>query len=581
MEFNNNINLNNEEYISYLVKYTGNFDKNLVLNKDTNDVVIFPITGSNAVIYVLGNLIKNKDNTIEIREVFNSYFKTDLFKIIYVLPPEIYTLEQVSAIQASNVGSLQSDVALNLKGDGVVIGIIDTGIDYLSNEFKDSNGNTRINEIWDQSSGFKYINGQAILGEIYKSDRINEAIKAHSEGKNPYEIVPSKDDIGHGTNMAGIVGAAGYNPNIKGMAPNCEFVIVKMNPSEFIKEQFDIKMHPYNVTSIFLALEYLQRYALLNNKPLVILLPLGTNSGNHKGNNMLDSYISSISNNVGIVIVTGTGNEGVEDNHTSGIIKNKGDEGSIELLIEEREKLIPVQLWMGPPNIMEINIISPSGVESGYIPSILNISEKYSFVFEETQIHVYYSIPEEYTGDQLIRVYFQDIQPGIWKINVKLKLGKDAEYNAWISQTGLTLSKNRFISTNQYGTITTPGDSVDTVTVAAYNQNNDNLLAYSGVAFRDRPIIDFAAGGYNTITVGINNSIDVISGTSLSAAIGAGACALLFQWGIINKNFPNMYSRTLKTLLNRGVRRRAGDIYPSPQLGNGILDLYKVFQNMS
>lgn len=70
-------------------------------------------------------------------------------------------------------------------------------------------------------------------------------------------------------------------------------------------------------------------------------------------------------------------------------------------------------------------------------------------------------------------------------------------------------------------------------------------------------------------------------GTSLAVAIGTGACVLLFEWGIVNKNYPFMYSQIIKTFLSRGVYKRSGDENPNPQLGNWIIDFYKVFENMS
>lgn len=573
-------NFNSADYISYLIEYTGDLKKEAI---DILDIFLFKINEEYAAVFIKANKINNFDDTLEVISLINNYLKMENFQVTYVLPPEVYTLQQVSAIQASNVGMLQTELALKLTGKDVVVGIIDTGIDYLNDEFKDSSGKTRINNIWDQNQGLNKINDNLILGTIYDKEEINKAIEIKNSGGDPYSIVPSRDEVGHGTNMAGVVGGAGKNPILKGIAPECEFISVKLLEAKFLEVNFELKGPVYNIVTIFLAIEYLKRYHTESGKPVVILLPLGTNSGNHRGSHILDNYIASVSRNVGIVIVTGTGNEGIEDLHTSGIIMEKGDYSAIEMIVEKSQKILYMEVWMGVPNIIEVDIISPSGVDTGYIPAILNISKKYSFVFEQTKIYVYYSLPEEYSGDQLIRLYFYDIKPGIWKVNVKLKLGRMAEYNAWLPQRGLTLEGTRFISSTQYGTITIPGDSKYAITVAAYNQNNNNLLSYSGVAIRDNAndTIDFAAGGYDTATVGPNNTINIINGTSLSAAVGAGACVLLFEWGIVNKNYPYMYSQTIKTFLTRGVYKRSRDIYPNPQLGYGIIDFYKIFENMS
>lgn len=583
MESNTPVNPGNtfdsSKYVTYLVEYRGSPERE-TMNKE--DIYVFIVTEEYAAVYIRGDLITNFQDTDEIRSLINHYFETEDFEVVFVSPPEGYTLQQISAIQASNVGLVQIESALNLRGKGVLVGIIDTGIDYLNDEFKDENGNTRISNIWDQTLGSSNIDGNLSLGSIYDKDKIDEAIRTYNSGGDPYEIVPSKDEIGHGTNMAGIVGASGKNPLLRGVAPECELVVVKLLQGEFLKELYEIEVPVFTLTPIFQAIEYLRRYAFALQKQIVILLPLGTTTGNHRGSHVLDNYIASISNRVGVVVVTGAGNQGMEDLHASGILKDKDDSSSIEVLVTRLHRIFYMEIWIRLPNIMEVNVISPSGIGTGYIPALLNITKRYNFTFEQTRLFAYYSLPEEYTGDQLIRLYFYDIQPGIWKVNVRLKLGRLAEYNAWLLPRGLTLPGTRFISSDQYGTVTIPADSPATVTVAAYNQNNNNLLPFSGLAFKDHlASVDFAAGGYNTMTVGPNNRIDVISGTSLSAAIGAGACALLFEWGIINKNFPFMNTQSLKTFLNRGVYQRSGEIYPNPQLGNGIIDFYRIFERIT
>lgn len=315
---------------------------------------------------------------------------------------------------------------------------------------------------------------------------------------------------------------------------------------------------------------------------MVVLLPLGSNNGDHKGNNIFDGYIESISTNVGIIIVTGAGNEGNRDEHVSGTIRNKEDIETVDLLIEDNQKYMGVEIWVDLPSIVDINLVSPSGEETGFIQAATNVQRDNKFVFEKTQTRITYFLPEEYAGNEMISIYFANIAAGIWQIKLKLRSGLMAKYNAWLWKYGLSLPNTRFSPSDPYGTITIPGDSDFVVTVAAYNQNNNNLLTYSGVSFRQEYInkIDFAAGGVNTMTVGLNNSTQIINGTSLSAAIGAGACVLLFQWGIVEGNYPYMYSQSIKTFLRRGVTKRGKDEYPNPEWGYGIINFYKIFESM-
>ena len=572
-------------YIHTMIEYSGEIDGNI---KEAEGIYITLLNSEYAIVSIAADIIIKNDqlgsfqDINHIRSILETYVDTNKFNIIYVVPPQLYTLQEISAIDAAQVNLLQANKPLNLNGNGVIVGIIDTGIDYLSEEFRDKNGKSRIISIWDQT--IKNNNESTIVpfGSLYTREEINKAIEVYEAGGNPYDIVPSKDINGHGTGMAGIVGALGKNKDIKGIAPECEFVIVKLSESAYTKKLLNLEIPIFSLPTIFAAIEYLKKVLFKEKKPLVVLLPLGSNNGNHKGDNIFDSFIESVSNNVGIVIVTGSGNEADKDGHVSRRIVDKENIEVIDLLVQENQGYMAVEIWVDLPNIIDINLISPSGEETGFIRGVVNVQKTNTFIFEKTQTRISYYLPEEYTGEELISIYFGDITPGIWQIKLRLRSGEMARYNAWLWQSGITLPGTRFLPSDQYGTVTIPGDSDFVVTVAAYNQNNNNSLSYSGVSFREENInkIDLSAGGVNTITVGLNNSTQVISGTSLAAAIGAGACVLLFQWGIVQGNYPYMYSQSIKTFLRRGVNKRGKDIYPNPQWGYGIINFYKIFEEM-
>ncbi|WP_346928859.1 S8 family peptidase [Clostridium sp.] len=504
--------------------------------------------------------------------------------IVYVKPTEMYTLQQVTPIEASQVGFLQLDLPLSLNGSGVNIAIIDTGIDYLSEEFMRNNGETRIECIWDQTIPSNGKNSDHFIpyGSIYEKEDIQSAIQAAREGMSPYDIVPTVDEIGHGTNMAGIVGAAGKNPELKGIAPNCDFVIVKLIQDFSYKTQFNVKVPIYNITTIFAALEFLYRYSLDTSKPMVILFPLGTNLGNHRGTGILEQYIESISQNSGIVIVVPTGNQRDVGCHTSGILSEPGELHIVEIDVSPEQNNLWMDIWVDSPNIMSVDIVSPSGENSGIISALINNTEYYDYIFEETSIKVNYYLPEEITGDELIRLRFYNIQSGIWKLRLIANSVLKGNFNAWIPEEGLTVGGTHFSYSDPFGTSTNPSNSPYVISVAAYNQNNNYLLNYSGAAFNDLRFnyVDIAAGGVNAITVAPNNKIATVNGTSVAAAVTAGACVLLFEWGIIKLNDPYMYSQTMKTYIARGADKRLGDIYPNPQWGYGLLNILQMFQNM-
>ena len=163
-----------------------------------------------------------------------------LSKFTYYSIPGLYTLLDSTSIDASGIMATHASPALSNRGRGVIIGIIDTGIDYTNPLFRNSDGTTRIISIWDQSlpnnkstlpAGVpnRYHTSGAIYGTEYIQKQINEAL----ESDFPLTVVPSTDTNGHGTFLAGIA-AGGTLPQqvFTGAAPECELIIVKLKPAK-------------------------------------------------------------------------------------------------------------------------------------------------------------------------------------------------------------------------------------------------------------------------------------------------------------------------------------------------------------
>lgn len=561
-------------YDNYIVQYQGDIESE-VLNRPGYHVTI--INDRYAILSL------KKDLAIDVNQL-------NFASISYLNPAVMYTLQEVSPIEATQVNFLQLNLPLNLTGRGVNVAIIDSGIDYLNEEFMDLNGETRIEAIWDQTivSNKKTELNEVPYGTLYTKNEINNAIKAYKEGKSPYEIVPSKDEIGHGTNMAGIIGATGKDSVLKGVVPECNFVVVKLIEDFSYEVQFpETEVPVFNITTIFTALQFLNEYLLNSTKPIIIYFPLGSSLGNHKGNGILEEFMESISSSSGVAIITGTGNQRNAGGHTSGIVSpitgvQAMGAAVLELEVSPQQKDLWVEIWIDYPNVMSLEILSPSGESSGTIDVAINLTKDYTFIFEKTSIKVNYYIPEENTGDELIRIRFYNIQSGIWRLRLLGEAILSGRYNAWLPQKGITVGNTRFSFPDPFGTVTNPGNSVYIITAAAYNQNNNNLVNYSGVASLEAfiDVVDIAAGGVDALTTAPNNKTAIVNGTSVAAAVVAGVCAILFQWGIVNGNDPSIYSQTVKAYLAKGGVARMGDITPNPYWGYGMLNVVKMFENM-
>ena len=119
--------------------------------------------------------------------------------ILYAELPKTLFTSDLPANRASCIPQLWS--GMGLSGEGVLVGFIDTGIDYTHPAFKDEAGNTRIDYIYDLSAN----------GVVYTKQDINNALASD----DPLQIVPEQDFAGHGTHVAGIACGGGNIPESK------------------------------------------------------------------------------------------------------------------------------------------------------------------------------------------------------------------------------------------------------------------------------------------------------------------------------------------------------------------------------
>nr|WP_243277885.1 S8 family peptidase [Clostridium yunnanense] len=508
-------------------------------------------------------------------------------EVINIDPGRIFTLSAISPVEAADATLFHNNVYLPLNGQGVIVGIIDSGIDYLNDEFIKEDDTTRIVRIWDQTVqtpnevpiGFPY-------GTEYTEQEINSAIKAKRAGSDPYAIVPSRDEIGHGTHMAGLAAARGKDPAVIGAAPGATLAVVKVReaPQGYLDYFFAYGQAPgrYGNVDVLLAVKYLYNLAISLRRPMVIYLPLGTNLGSHDGNASIERYIDEVAKVRGIIVVTTTGNQGEADTHTTGTLAKNGDSSIIELRIGRDQRNIQFEIWIGKPDKFSLSIVSPSGEIIQRIPPKLKQTSEINFVYERTKMNIEYAIPENTTGDEKIVIRARDIREGIWQFRLIGDLVVNGRYDAYLLQRDLLAPDTKFLSGNQYTTLTIPSTSRRIISVAYYNQNNNATVGESGRGYtRDNRIKpDIAAGGINALTTDVGGGTVTVSGASVAGAVTAGCCALLLQWGVVEKNDPTMYAANIKTYLYRGANKREGDVYPNPQWGYGMLNMKGVFDNI-
>ena len=500
--------------------------------------------------------------------------------------PALYTLEQVSPVEASGAALFHNNPFLQLTGRGVIVGIIDTGIDYLNREFMKEDDTTRILRIWDQTLENTQEIYDVNIGVEYKEEEINNAIKLSKSGGDPYSIVNSRDTIGHGTSVASLAGARGYNIELKGAAPGCDFAVVKLREAPRVYQEFagvtTQGVGRYTGIEIILGIRYLSRLASELKRPMVICIPLGTNIGGHDGTNEVEVSIDEVSNKAGVVCVTGTGNEGDTDTHTEGRFSTAGEIKNLEVRVGGNQRDLNFRIYVQQPDRVSIGVVSPSGEVVEKIPARLNRVENVNFVYEGTRMRISYLYPDSVTGGEVIDIEARGLREGIWQFRLYGDYIVDGRYWSWLPQRSLLDEETKFLSPSQYITLTMPGTSRKAIVAAFYNQNNNATVGQSGRGFtRDgRVKPDIAAGGINALVTTPGGGTKTISGSSVGTAVTAGCCALLLQWGIVDGNDPTLYSSEVRNYLIRGTTMRVGDIYPNEQWGYGAINMKGVFDSI-
>lgn len=511
---------------------------------------------------------------------FAAFFEEGFF---YATVPKLYTLLDTVNLDAAGITQVQNQPVLKLTGQDIILGFIDTGIDYTHPAFRRSDGSSRIYGLWDQTVQTGTPPYDLEYGSVYTRQEINQALAL----EDPYSLVPSQDEIGHGTALAGIAAGTALPENdFAGAAPQAMIAAVKLKPAkEYLKSLFYVTgdAPAYQMTDIMAGIRYLIRLSEELLKPLVICLGLGTSQGAHSGDSPLDSMLSVTNQFRGIIGVSAAGNEAGRAHHYYGTALNSTEYNAVEILVKEGTRGFCAELWGQPPEVYAVGFESPLGEVVQKIPPRLSYSENISFILENTKIFVSSEIIQTVSGSQLIFIRFTDPTPGSWKIRVYTGNYNSGSYHIWLPITGFSNPDVTFLEPNPDTTITSPGTSLSVITTAAYNAYNNSLYLNSSRGYTRTGQIkpDIAAPGVNVFAPAPRQRYTTITGTSAAAAITAGASALVMEWGMNRTPSRIFNSEEMKSLFIRGAQRRGDNLYPNREWGYGLLDVYQVFVSLS
>ena len=484
---------------------------------------------------------------------------------------------------------------LNNQGAGVIVGFVDTGINYTDSLFRNVDGSTRIIGIWDQTNNSDNSNNienetakpfsafSALYGTQYTAEEINLALNSD----NPASIVPTRDENGHGTFLASIAtGNRDERAGFSGAAPQASIAMVKLKPAkQYLRDFYLIQdgAEAYQENDIMMGVSYLYFLARKYSMPLVVCIPLGTNMGSHMGMSRLGQYLNQVSLSNGSAVITAAGNETGARHHFRAVMDADTDEVTAELRVGEREAGFSMELWAENMGAYTVGFISPTGEVARAISVPLRGENTVSFLLEQTQITVYTQIADVSSGSQFIFMRFENPMSGIWRILIRNSLDIRETFHLWLPVRGFITDETYFLRPDPDTTITDPGNARYPITVTAYDHTKNSIYIHAsrGYSLSGRIKPDLAAPGVNILGASVSGRrLTRMSGTSVSAAHLAGAAAILLNWGVLNANYPYLNTPVLKSIFVRGAQRNPALTYPNREFGYGTLNLYEAFLHL-
>ncbi|MGL4797866.1 MAG: S8 family serine peptidase [Cellulosilyticaceae bacterium] len=539
--------------------------EDLEVLKEKYNLQIYPINGSFAYVQV------NRNQIEALSQESN---------VIYLeLPPLVEYVLDASFNAICMNERVYTPQGFNVQGEGVLIGVVDSGIDYFHQDFRNEDGTTRIVSLWDQSQG-EMVDGK--YGVVYTREAINQALKAETKSESLKEV-PSTDVLGHGTAVAGIAAGNGkaLNGRYKGMAPKSELIVVKAGRQEVTT---DGQNRGPNIGEVMMGIQYILEEAVRLRKPVSIVIGYGLNEGLHDGQNALEVYISQSLIGWKANLSVGAGNLANKESHTSGVLK-KGERQAKDVFVDSEQPYYFFTVVYGIEDTIGIEVKAPSGESTGRIDIRQTNS---SAQIGGNSILINYIGPNSVSNLHQINVLIDkfesdEVATGIWEIILYGEEIVVGQYNIWGTSLNPIQRLTRFLDPDPLQTLTIPGTTQFATTVGAFNGLTNQSAPFSGRGYTLGNLVkpDLVAPGVGVIapTSLRNNGYATVSGTSVAAAFMAGAYALMMDYGRQKKPDAYLYGEALKAFaIKTALRPIQNQPYPNKTWGYGILCVEKALE---
>ena len=520
----------------------------------------YKIADDFGVIYTKNQNLRYLDNVLNLRSVIRAQrnvFLAPLGEVSQGTSGGVVTNEEIGA------NFFKNNPNISITGRGVIIGIADSGIDYLHEDFIYPDGTSKIVYLWDQTKDGNPPKGYAI-GTEYTREDINKAIAAKDDSL-------SKDEEGTGTMISGIcAGLGNVNKEYAGVAEEAELIVIKLKKLNGF----------YNNGPLFAAVNYIEEKTYRSNIAGVVNLSIGSNSMLGLSARVLaEKYFFKR----GVCTVTGVGNEGNTQTHAIGNINFNGEIKIIELELAEDEKEIYIEFWVDRPDKINVAVITPTGEPSKEIDvSNFGLVDGL-FDLEGTKYVIAYTYPTSDSGQQLTIIRLINAKKGIWKIKLTGKYITNGRYNAYLQNRVFLKPGTKFTQTDPSYTVNFTAVYEDVVSVGAYDTINSSIWPTSsrGPSISGLSKPDLVAPGVNIIAPYPGNKYAKLTGTAAAGAHVSGAVALFLQYILVDGNYPDKaFVQKIRTYLGAGAKRESQIVYPNQSYGYGELDIRGMFDQL-
>jgi subtilisin family serine protease len=349
-----------------------------------------------------------------------------------------------------------------LKGAGVIVGIIDGGIDYTHPDFQNQDGTSRILFLWDHG-GQSTDNTKVPYGREYTKAELDAALAS----QNPLQEVPHQDEGGHGTHVTGIAAGNGSASAGKftGVAPEADLIVVALQTEKGRTLGRSVRA--------FEAFAYIVEKA--GKSPVAINFSQGMNGGGHSGETVLETGLDNLMLQPNVVVVKSSGNEQVWRIHAGGQVQ-QGQILTLELSAgkDNNKENDILELWYSSPDQISVAVQPPSGTALDFVKPG---DQKDFDTGVGNRVSIDFDPNANGTEDMCATVILSKgsvsfIQPGTWKLLLRGDRVEKGRYDVWIERSSgrRQLEQLQFSETSADPTctITVPGTSKRIITVGSY-----------------------------------------------------------------------------------------------------------------